>query len=345
MVYVSSVVLQGYFQLFSYIKLVYDELNKTNVGNFDQETLVQVVFSSPLTARYVRILPQSCQGHISMRAGLLFDGSECLRKELELCLQVMTVWDLKVILSEPDCAKLVQKLWYGSPWKDFEERFKLLSDISLISFESCLGFEHGASDKFKKILKFVVGASFLAPYAALTFDWPPSWRFWSNRLVYLSFCIIMLYLERQNEAWKEAGAKMSNPLLEVAAAVLLGGFLWLEVGQFFRQVINNGFNHQMKSSRAVLLHRHSSKVSASHRVTLLTALAAAISRGCLFAGAGNLETWRAADLYMWAVLLVWWRLVSILHVFAFLGPLLHMVEIMLIKDFRQVSSFCKLLLC
>ncbi len=70
-------------------------------------------------------------------------------------------------------------------------------------------------------------------------------------------------------------------------------------------------------------------------VSHLVALVAGITRGCLYAGVPNLEPTAVAQLHMWAVLLLWARLVSILHVSSFLGPLLHIVEVMLTKDVPQ----------
>lgn len=42
-------------------------------GSEDRNTDVQVLFSAPVNARYIRIYPQTWQGHISLRAGLVVD--------------------------------------------------------------------------------------------------------------------------------------------------------------------------------------------------------------------------------------------------------------------------------
>jgi hypothetical protein len=61
------------------------------LGNTDQDTKVRLVFSEPVTARYVRILPQTWSNHISMRAGLL------LGQDIEVVpyarLQYSSTWD------------------------------------------------------------------------------------------------------------------------------------------------------------------------------------------------------------------------------------------------------------
>jgi hypothetical protein len=64
----------------------------------------------------------------------------------------------------------------------------------------------------------------------------------------------------------------------------------------------------------------------------LSALAAAVARGCLFSRVGNITPTAAEDLYMIALWLVWFRLVAVLHAFSSVGPLLRIFEVMIIKD-------------
>jgi hypothetical protein len=70
-------------------------------------------------------------------------------------------------------------------------------------------------------------------------------------------------------------------------------------------------------------------------IVLLLALAAAVSRGCLFARVGNITVTTSEDLYMCFLLAAWMRLMTVLHAFSISGPLLRIFEVMIIKDVLQ----------
>jgi len=43
---------------------------KIYTGNTDKDTQVDVIFDTPVEARYIRIYPQTWNGHMSMRADI-----------------------------------------------------------------------------------------------------------------------------------------------------------------------------------------------------------------------------------------------------------------------------------
>jgi hypothetical protein len=71
-------------------------------------------------------------------------------------------------------------------------------------------------------------------------------------------------------------------------------------------------------------------------VALGTAVAAAVVRGFVHAGVGDATAAASNQLYGWALALLWGRLVNVLSVVSFIGPLLIMVLAMV---FRDLSKF------
>jgi len=71
-------------------------------------------------------------------------------------------------------------------------------------------------------------------------------------------------------------------------------------------------------------------------VTLSAAVAAAVVRGIVYAGVGDATAAASNQLYAWALALLWGRLVNVLSVVSFIGPLLIMVLAMV---FRDLSKF------
>ncbi len=511
-------------------------------GNSDVDTPVPLSFEQHVEARYVRIIPQTWQNDISMRAGLLIDAPRYLEKEVDEALEFMVDNKLKAILSDAVCVRIVKEKWNGRPWKVFWERFDtisrslynfvislqplprltaattwsnfllvliagiivillyfviflpLLLGVLIISKTGALvNSNHHRGVKILatvllllSLLLFVpyvvVSPLIVGPIAFLSVPWPPFWRFLLHKTTYVGFCVIIWYLPRLEE--EDIGAEAKNLGLEVAAAVLLVSFLWDESTQLIRTCIRSfsrgvtAADLQAKISHAELLVNkakarqaktvsdHKKKVSkicdtldskeglsmdmkelieelkdackdidtitddvikdvrkkagkeldsimlkeleseikllkeaktkkthdvaASEKelvkaekaknefekhnntrkwlndflhsltdvmlwytndiwncldfVSHLVALAAGVTRGCLYAGVPNLEPTAVAQLHMWAVLLLWARLVSILHVSSFLGPLLHIVEVMLTKDVPQFLILCVLMM-
>jgi hypothetical protein len=165
-----------------------------------------------------------------------FDG---LRKELDACLELMVAHRLKAIVS--DFARLLRELWFGNPWRDFGERVQELRSSSpwQAIFPDVIVNQNNFHPVARILLLFLLiifFLLFLVPFAVLTFAWPSFWKFWLDRLAYLAFCIITYLLPRQIEA----GADITSPRLETAAAVLLFSFLWQEVAQFTRIIRKSG---------------------------------------------------------------------------------------------------------
>ncbi len=514
-------------------------------GNSDADTPFSVVFDQHIEARYLRIIPQTWEKGISMRAGLLIDAPQYLEREVDECLEFMVDHKLKTILSDSVCVRIVMEKWNGRPWQVFAKRFgaivRSIRNISILffTFESShsnlcvfwcvwilvliariivgviffviflpLGFcvlviviLAWLEEKLRRragpagvlflavvnflvmVLSFLLVAPYLivcavivGPIASLVVPWPPLWRFLLNKTAYVGLCVIIWYLPRLEE--EDIGAEAKNLALEVAAAVLLVSFIWDELSGFMirisiksfrrgvtdadlkakitnaellvkkakqrqRKTVNDAvknvdktyqklfpkddpelaelptkkeldvainklkedeniqnlddvvkkvtsFSTSLKRDKAgkelviVINLLKQAKTKQLHDlesgkkelekakkvrkrfeennsfidrfivsltdvafwytndiwncidiISHLVALAAGVTRGCLYAGVPNLEPTAVAQLHMWAVLLLWARLVTILHVSSFLGPLLHIVEVMLTKDLPQ----------
>jgi hypothetical protein len=68
-------------------------------GNTDRDTKVEVQFASPVNARYIRIYPETWNGHMSLRAGIISDSTNA---------------DQTVTLaSVPDTMRSASSVWSG----------------------------------------------------------------------------------------------------------------------------------------------------------------------------------------------------------------------------------------
>ena len=378
---------------------------------------------------------------------------DALRKDLDACLEFVVDHGLKAIVGEPDFARVVRKLWFGNAVEDLKVRIEFLFGFinpfreqiicGLKDFNGILQF----LCYFLLVLLLLTPFLFLALFAALTFAWPPVWRFWLNRLAYLTFCVIAYRLPKQIKA----GAEITSARLELAAAVLLFSFIWEEVAQFTRIFRKNSrraiaqaellaeikavgvkLDETLGSDAIVIPHdsdlraaineikeilrdldkqnirlvmtaKNAAKITAAgdqvdtalkppppppsppispdlahviselqnatakfkesntirHRsiallhlvkkalsrytndiwniwdvLVSLSALAAAVARGCLFMRVGNITPTAAEDLYMISLWMAWMRLVTVLRVSSSVGPLLRIFEVMIVKDVR-----------
>jgi ankyrin repeat protein len=378
---------------------------------------------------------------------------DALRKDLDACLEFVVDHGLKAIVGEPDFARVVRKLWFGNAVEDLKVRIEFLFGFINPFREQIIC---GLKD-FNGILQFLCYVLlvllllapflFLVLFAALTFAWPPVWRFWLNRLAYLTFCVIAYRLPKQIKA----GAEITSARLELAAAVLLFSLIWEEVAQFTRIFRKNSrraiaqaellaeikavgvkVDKTLESDAIIIPHdsdlraaineikeilrdldiknsplgmtaKNAAKITAAgdkvdtalkppppppsppispdlahviselqnatakfkesntirHRsrallhlvkkalsrytndiwniwdvLVSLSALAAAVARGCLFMRVGNITPTAAEDLYMISLWMAWMRLVTVLRVSRSVGPLLRIFEVMIVKDVR-----------
>lgn len=79
-------------------------------------------------------------------------------------LELMVGHRLKVIVSEPDFARLVRELWFGNPWKDWSEK---LSEYAIAIFPDVDNF-HPVAQALLILLLIIFWLLFLAPFAVLT---------------------------------------------------------------------------------------------------------------------------------------------------------------------------------
>ena len=72
-------------------------------------------------------------------------------------------------------------------------------------------------------------------------------------------------------------------------------------------------------------------------VALTLAIAAAVTRFMVFAAFGGVSAVSSNQLFAWALAMMWGRLLNVLSVFSFIGPLLIMVFVMLFRDLKKFA--------
>ena len=78
-------------------------------------------------------------------------------------------------------------------------------------------------------------------------------------------------------------------------------------------------------------------------MVVAAAVAATVTRGMVHAGAGGVIAVASNQLYAWALALLWGRLINVLAVVSFIGPLLIMVYVMIFKDLTRFAVFVVLM--
>jgi ankyrin repeat protein len=230
------------------------------------------------------------------------EDSSLFGQAMDDCLQLAADLKLKFFISEPACSSRVEQLWlkWSSNFATWEEKL-----FSLVYF-----------------LFLISGLNFVFIHAP-----PPLVRFLMNRASYLAFLVCLLQLP----VLPAPGHPVDNLGLEVFLAYWLFDICFSEAAE----LLDIMRKHRLTAFKAVAKYAED-PWNVYDVVTLSTAVAAAFIRGFVYAGVGDATAAASNQLYAWALALLWGRLVNVLSVVSFIGPLLIMVLAMV---FRDLSKF------
>jgi hypothetical protein len=224
-------------------------------------------------------------------------------QEMDDCLQLAANSKLKFFISEPVCSRRIEELWWMTGSVAMSDTFGLL----FASFIWISG------------LNFIVNFRGSQPH--------PLVRFLVNRASYFAFLVCLLQLPLLTAP----GDPVNNLGLEVFLAYWLFDICFSEAGEFLDIMRKN----HLTVSKAVAKYAEDSW-NVYDVIALGAAVAAAVVRGLAHAGVEHVCTAASNQLYAWALALLWGRLVNVLYVVPFVGPLLIMVLAMV---FRDLSKF------
>jgi hypothetical protein len=227
------------------------------------------------------------------------EDSRLFGQEMDECLHVATDLKLKFFVSEPACSYYINSEW--SPYWMY----------SATIWMACFFWISG--------LNFVLNVHDSIP--------PPLVRFLMNRASYFAFLVCLLQLP----VLPAPGHPVHNMGLEVFLAYWLFDICFSEVAEF----LDIMRKYRLTAFEAVARYAED-PWNVYDVVALSTAVAAAVMRGLVHAGVGDATAAASNQLYAWALALLWGRLVNVLSVVSFIGPLLIMVFAMV---FRDLSKF------
>jgi hypothetical protein len=240
-------------------------------------------------------------------------GSRSSKSErgLEDCLELAVDLKMKFFISEPVCSERVERFWGLEQLKPHGMNFVLYSAV------------------------FCIGTIFLSCFNVvcynLVFSVPPLLRFLMNRVSFLAFLVCILHLPLQVPPSDTIHYEYSIQF-EMFLAYWLFDICFSEAVEF--RVIMNKYRLTFFKTIAKYME---DPWNIYDVVSLSTAVAAAFARGFVHAGIGNITATVSNQLYAWALALLWGRLVNVLSVVSFIGPLLIMVLVMIFKDLTKFA--------
>jgi ankyrin repeat protein/uncharacterized coiled-coil protein SlyX len=214
--------------------------------------------------------------------------------------------------------------------QEMDDCLELAADLKLKFFIS----EPTCSRRIEKLwyndkIGFVIIIIWL--FLNIIYDWleaipPPMLRFLMNRASYLAFlvCLLQLPLQAPDDA-------VPSIRLEIFLAYWLFDICFSEAVEF-RGIKNK---HRLTFLQTIAKYADD-PWNIYDVISLSAAVAAAFVRGVVHAGVGDATAAASNQLYAWALALLWGRLVNVLSVVSFIGPLLIMVLVMV---FRDLSKF------
>ncbi len=227
-------------------------------------------------------------------------------QEMDDCIQLAAELKLKFFISEPACSMRIEQLWTDSAHSN---------DLNSLEFNLKSFFL-----RFIFIIIFKFTHSFWIPNPFARFLW--------NRASYFIFLILILQLPRQ----VSPGDPVNNIRLELFLAYWLFDICFSEALEFFCLV---------KKGRLTILEGIAKYAddfwNIYDLISLSVAVVAAVMRGFVHAGIGNITADISNQLHAWALALLWGRLVNILLIVPFIGPLLIMVLVMIFKDLTKFA--------
>ena len=284
------------------------------------------------------------------------------RTDLIDFLKLATDLKLKNFISEPVCSRQIDFLWNG---RDVEEPIEP-REISPFYFccDLCQNEDPEAGyfrtsplfTAFLQLLCFPFRIAFNLFCKSITefTAFSPFVRFMMNRISYFCFLICVLTLPLQ----ASAGDPVSNLPLEIFLAYWLFDLCFSEAAEFV-----DILKHYMKKPEEqgtyyskcdaclggcmdlydfivdTLTPSISKYVEDPWNIydviALGTAVAAAFVRGLVHGGHAGISAAASNQLYAWALALLWGRLVNVVSISSFIGPLLIMVLVMIFKDLTK----------
>ncbi len=240
-------------------------------------------------------------------------------QEMDDCLALAADLKLKFFVSEPVCSRRIELLW----WTDVDAATSDLSQIVNV----CLNYLFWAS--LNAIVNFNTKPLNKSedPDFVSSFDPPPLSRFVMNRLSYLAFLVCLLLLPLQ----VTPGNPVHHIRLEIFLAYWLFDICFAEVVEFC-DIMKK---HRLSFLKAIAKYSDD-PWNIYDIISLSAAVVAAVVRFFVYAGVGDATAASSNQLYAWALALLWGRLVNVLSVVSFVGPLLIMVLVMV---FRDLSKF------
>jgi hypothetical protein len=233
------------------------------------------------------------------------DQQRSRQKAMDDCLQLAADSKLKFFISEPACSHRIEELWW----------------------EKRAWFGHGRiADLVGLSFAWYSGWNFIFNIAEL--DPPPLIRFLMNRASYFAFLVCLLQLP----VLAAPGDPVNNISLEIFLAYWLFDICFSEAAEF----LDIMKKHRLTAFKAVAKYAED-PWNMYDIVALSTAVAAAVVRGCVHAGVGDATAAASNQLYAWALALLWGRLVNVLSVVSFIGPLLIMVLAMVFRDLTKFA--------
>jgi hypothetical protein len=224
---------------------------------------------------------------------------------MDECLQLAADLKLKFFISEPACSRRVEELWWTG-----------------MTFN--LGKPYDGTSILYIFYTYLVSLmyNFISPLV----------RFLMNRASYLAFLVCLLQLPVQ----VAPGDPVSNIGFEIFLAYWLFDICFSEAVEF----LDIMQMHSLTVSGAVAKYAED-PWNVYDVLTLSAAVAAAVVRGLVHAGVGVATAAASNQLQAWALALLWGKLVNVLYVVSFIGPLLIMVLVMV---FRDLSKFAVLVM-
>jgi len=228
------------------------------------------------------------------------------------CLQCAADLRLKFFISEPSCSRRIEQLW--STTQFFSDYKKSYGSLVFYFF-------------------WTSGLNFVFNFPGLAVP-PPLVRFLMNRASYFAFLVCLLQLP----VLAAPGDRVNNIGLEVFLAYWLFDICFSEAIEFM-DIIHK---HRLTLFKAVAKYAED-PWNVYDVISLSAAVAAAFVRGFVHAGVGDVTAAASNQLYAWALALLWGRLVNVLSVVSFTGPLLIMVLVMVFRDLSKFASLVVLM--
>jgi hypothetical protein len=252
---------------------------------------------------------QELSSKLDQKRTELEENEKLYEQEIYESMEFATTHGLKAFVSESKIVSLVENRWSG-----FSDGFVAPDGLDEHIGKFVPDFlDPSQYDGFKEfcwVVLLVIYCVLVLPLALVTFPWPPGWRFWAFQLSYIVFALFLWSLPVLGNNPQD---DVNYPSDEGIAAVLLMTHLWAELSQLFR------IAGKAQGIKDVFLRYTQDPWNCVDAVAMLTATAAGVARACLLGGVGFLSPVTTSDLHMYAIVLVWMRIMTFLQTFSFSG--------------------------